>query len=95
LPGFFPSSSHRARSAIVLSEAPLPSSQVTFSASRPLKAAHVESATTAQPRVIAWTERTPATFRAAASSKRTIFPPNTGESATAAYSIPGTWMSMP
>ena len=78
-----------------------PSSQVTFSASRPFRAAQVLSAMTATPPSganlagigvgsIFTTLITPGTFMAAASSNDVALPSTTGGRATTAYFIPGT-----
>ena len=79
----------------LLWSAPCPSSQVIASASRPRSAAHVLSATTATPSSICTTSRTPGTALARASSKLATRPPNTGQRATVAYSMPGSRTSLP
>ena len=72
-----------------------PSSQVTSSASRPFLAAQYPSATTAIPVETCTTCRTPGTAFALVASNVPTFPPNTGERAITATSIPGVLTSMP
>ena len=79
----------------LLQRAVAPSSHSIFRAFFPWNAAHVFSATTATPLEI-WTTRcTPRTARAGAASKLFTRPPNTGQRATAAYTMPGTRTSQP
>src|SRR5881296_3846950 len=72
-----------------------PSSQETSSASRPFFAGQYPSATTATPLEIWTTCRTPGTAFAFVASKRATLPPNTGQRAITATSIPGTFTSIP
>ena len=72
-----------------------PSSHVTLSASRPFLAAQNPSATTATPRSISTTFRTPGTAFAPVASIVFALPPKTGGRATTATSIPGSVMSSP
>ena len=83
-----------------------PSSQVIFSASRPLIAEPVLRAITATP-PSGWnfdghgqpctsiTFSTPGTFSASVASNETSLPPTTGGRAITAYFIPGSRVSMP
>src|SRR5437879_9328160 len=72
-----------------------PSAQETSSASRPFFAGQYPSATTATPVEIWTTCRTPGTAFALVASKRATLPPNTGQRAMTATSIPGTLTSIP
>jgi hypothetical protein len=65
------------------------------SAAFPWNAAQVLSATTATPREVSMTRRTPGTARARAGSNRRTVPPNTGQRASAANTIPGARASSP
>ena len=93
----------RSRSASVLSAASGPKSQTTSSARGARIAAQVDSATTATPPAdfaaafagISNTSRTPRTALARVASKLFGLPPNTGQRAITAYSIPGTRTSRP
>ncbi len=91
-------------SVALLSFAYGPSSHCTTSASRPLNAAHVESATTATPGIrnvglsrplISTMSRTPGTWRALVASIFTGRPLKTGHLATAANFMFGRRTSMP
>jgi hypothetical protein len=72
-----------------------PSSQTTFRASRPFKAAHVSLATTAMPVDSCTTSRTPGIARAGAASKDEALPPGTGHRTTHAVSAPSGRASSP
>ena len=79
----------------LLQRAVAPSSHSTFSAFFPSNAAHVPVATTATPLEIWTTCCTPGTASAVAGSKVFTRPPNTGQRATAACTMPGTRTSTP
>ena len=79
----------------LLTEAVFPSSHWIRSALRPWMADQVLSATTATPVEICTTCFTPGTVLALESSKLATLPPNTGQRATTACSIPGTRTSIP
>ena len=72
-----------------------PASHWIASASRALRACHHESATTATPREVSTTARTPGMPRAFSSLNVLTEPPSTGGCASAAYSMPGSFTSMP
>ncbi len=84
---------HSACSWSELCVSALESSHFTTTASRPLRAAQVLSATTATPVGIWKTSTTPGTFFAAVASNEATFAPNFGAWATMAVSILGRWTS--
>ena len=65
------------------------------SASRALRARHHESAATATPEEVSTTATTPGMARAFSSLKVFTEPPSVGGCASAAYSMPGSFTSMP
>ncbi len=84
---------HSARSWSEPRFSALDSSQVATTASRPLRAAQVFSATTATPVGIWKMSTTPGTFLAALASNEATFAPNFGAWTTMAVSMLGRWTS--
>ena len=81
--------------AKVVGVAPVPSSHTMLSASRALRARHQLFATTATPSGICTTSITPGIAFAAAESTLFTVPPITGHCASEAYTMPGSFTSMP